>query len=174
MSASHRKKCPEIRNFFSNSLGSSCQHKYTWNLLDISSDYSENNTRVCLVTTHLHIKLGIVNKVFDSLDLIVCVLSYNHDLGDSEENVYVNYLAACLFKVWVRREKYYSVKMTGGPYSYFMKRMNDFCSLFFEQLVSSRPILEQIPEICETKTQLLSAAAFFNDSEDSSRKGVGF
>ena len=48
LSVSHQKKRPEIRNFVSNSVGSSWQHKYTWNLLNVSSDYSENDTSACI------------------------------------------------------------------------------------------------------------------------------
>ena len=89
------------------------------------------STRACIDPPLLHIKLSIVNKVQDSLYLIVDALSCNHDLQDSEENVYVNHLAACLSKVLVRTEKYYAGKMSGVPCVYLLKRMNEFCSLFF-------------------------------------------
>lgn len=129
--------------------------------MHLTSNFGSWSSNVIFVLPPLHIKLGILNKILDALDLVIRILSNNHDMQDAEDNLYSDHLAACLSKVSVRRERYYAGKMSRVPCTNLMKNMENFCTSFFDEPVSTHySIPTQIPEIARMKSDLLLAYSF--------------
>lgn len=72
-----RPTVPDLCNI---SHGTNWQKAGTFNFMNLYSRSSFNPNRVFLVPPLLHIKLGLINKVVDSLDLVVQHLQELHGM----------------------------------------------------------------------------------------------
>ena len=124
---------PDIEDLSQNNIETQWQNPKTFNLFSIKSDITELHRGLLLVPPPLHIKLGLINKIVDSLPLIVKHFADKHSIDEDENNAFNNHLAFSLSKVGARRENYYSGKLSGVPCSNLMLNMVDFCVLFSEQ-----------------------------------------
>lgn len=68
-----------------------------------------------LVPPPLHIKLGIINKILSSIDLVVVEIEKIPDVCTDNPNLFKDLLASSLSQIGVRRENYYTQKISGVP-----------------------------------------------------------
>jgi len=130
---------------------------------------------IVLVPPPLHIKLGIINKILSSLDLVVVELENLYNLTHTDVNRFKDLLASSLSQIGVRREKYYCGKMAGVPCSNLMQNMSQFCSNFFHtHLENNRKVVEDLPDLVALETGLKVLANAWNDSSDGLSRGLGF
>ncbi len=123
----------------------------------------------------LYIKLGIVNKIIESLVSAVRALSHKYD-GEHEGNTVLNaHISYCLTNVGARREDYYEGKLAGPHCNNLMKNRSTFCNKFFNESISVYPPIEEaLHQAGELRLRLISVADIYNDFEFSSRRGLGF
>ncbi len=106
---------------------------------------------------------------------VVRALSDKFDEEHERNPVFNAHLSYCLSNVVVRHEDYYEGKLAGPACNNLMKNMSTFCNKFLKELISGYPPIEEaLHQAAELGLRLISVADIYNDSEFSSRRGLGF
>lgn len=166
---------PPLLNFQSNSLGTVWQNPNTHNVFNLTTNLTSWESKMLLVPPPLHIKLGIVNKILESLVSIVAALQDKYDVEPGEKCEFNNHLSSALSKVGARREMYYAGTLSGSPCSNLMKNMSRFCDMFFDTKVAEYgTVSEELPTVSGFASNLVAVADMFNDSSTGERRGIGY
>lgn len=151
------------------------QKRNTYNFLSLTVQMNSISNALLVVPPPLHMKIGIINKIVKSLDLIVKELDKKHKLNMNEESAFGYLLAASLSKIGARREKYYAGNMSGVPCSNLLENMHQFCTLFFDTDVEVYgSVLDNFPFLASVRENLEKVGAVWVDSSDGSGRGLGF
>lgn len=115
-----------------------------------------------VVPPPLHIKLSMVNKILDALDLVVEHLDRRAGFEDADSSIYFDHISASLSNVGARRDKYECGKMSGAPCTFLMQKMPHFCSMFLPTKIDGKgsPI-DLVPELSNLEANLISYATVF-------------
>lgn len=109
----------EVQDKTNDSLNSHWQKNGTFHLFNISSNLLLMENSVILDPSPLHLKLGIINKIVNSLDLVAHFLVNRNGLQGTESNVFSELLASSLVVIGALRERYYNGSLSGASCSSF-------------------------------------------------------
>lgn len=118
-------KRPEVCNMIRSSKSSPWQKSGTFNLFCV-----QRNNPPSIVPHPLHMKIGILNKIVQALDLVA--IAPDKRTNNRDENVCKTLLAASLVCVGARRDVYYSGQLYGKPCTFFIRNIAESCERFFQ------------------------------------------
>lgn len=96
---------PPMQDYTQKSVGSQWQKPNSSNIFGLCTDLSAWSNDVLVVP---HSKLGLDNRIFESMELVVKTLDEYNDGSDAKESVYNNLLSSDLSSIAARCQGYHS------------------------------------------------------------------